>query len=747
MIDLGRPSLHSEGVTIFPDHAVPARFHYLPDAPRLRVRPDGSPDVSLVKYRLDEALETALGAGLLSITVDLGVDDEVLTRLKSRLAQRFGLTEPPQLSPVTADSGTCELVLIERSSADASPTPAEGAAGMGLVERILGASTPSLYGDNTATFSAVLSAEGASLVEGALRGGGLAAGVVYKLRLVGVRPALRAQFTARWDDVWHFYENRFRGGQLLLAADIGTTVQELVQRQAIQLSVDELVPADERPAVYDRVLARVQDYVLETLFKPTLGSASPPEPDAEGGAMATIGRLVKGITGVFGFTYSLRDIDRSELKTLTYRLAASQAERFTVAPQGSLGLILRDAEGRPLDADRFVTLVEGAASQEMRFDVGAAVDLATEGIAYIEVILRYGARVEHVVLEPAAPRKTVSFWYREEDGPELRYQFTAQLAGEETFVPAAQASGAAGLTSEERKSRARVLRVNPRDLYRRVDVRALADGVPFQRFPLVLVDVRADAVDRDWSATHTLTLNAHTVEARWSLRAAPDVEVRIQTRVRYVDAAGVETVTDWASVEGEFVVVGDPFPDVLDVQILGSARFGTEVARLVVELRSKAEPSRVDSRVLTAAQPSATWSRALRDASQRGYEYRVTVHTTRGEVRTGPWLDGADASLVVGEGFAQLRQVQVMLLGKSFASLKLLGVKVRFSFSDAEAGLFAEDEVLVQDAKDPLRFTYPVADVERRAFTYQLTLIGEDGESRVLDPVTTSDKLVVVSLK
>ncbi len=546
MIDLGRPSLHSEGVTIFPDHAAPTRFHYLPDAPRLRVRPDGTPDVSLLKYRFDEALETALGAGLLSITVDLGVDDGVLTRLRSRLAQRFELTETPQLSPVTADSGTCELVLIERSSADA-PTARDGAAGLDLVERILGASTPSLYGDNTATFSAVLSAEGASLVEGALRGGGLPAGVVYKLRLIGVRPALRAQFTARWQDAWHFYENRFRGGQLLLAADIGETVQELVQSQTIQLSVDELVPADERPAVYDRVLARVQDYVLEALFKPTLGQTPPPEPDPEGGAMATIGRLVKGVTGVFGFTYSLRDIDRSELKTLTYRLAASQAERFTVAPQGSLGLLLRDAEGRPLDADRFITVVEAAASQEMHFDVGVAVDLAAEGVACIEVVLRYGARVEHVLLEPAAPRKTVSFWYREEDGPALKYQFVAQLAGDETFVPASPSSGGAALTSAEGITSARVLRVNPRDLYRRVAVRALADGVPFQRFPLVLVDLRADAVERDWSATHTLTLTAQTAEARWSLRAAPDVEVRMRSRVRYVDAAGAETVTDWAS--------------------------------------------------------------------------------------------------------------------------------------------------------------------------------------------------------
>ena len=57
MIDLSRAALHAEGVTIFPDHANPAQFHYLPDAPRLSVRTDGMPELSLLKYQLDPVAE------------------------------------------------------------------------------------------------------------------------------------------------------------------------------------------------------------------------------------------------------------------------------------------------------------------------------------------------------------------------------------------------------------------------------------------------------------------------------------------------------------------------------------------------------------------------------------------------------------------------------------------------------------------------------------------------------------------
>ena len=45
---------------------------------------------------------------------------------------------------------------------------------------------------------------------------------------------------------------------------------------------------------------------------------------------------------------------------------------------------------------------------------------------------------------------------------------------------------------------------------------------------------------------------------------------------------------EWDDAEPGVLVVGDPLPEVVDVQILGSARFGTEVRRLIVELRPNA---------------------------------------------------------------------------------------------------------------------------------------------------------------
>jgi hypothetical protein len=139
----------------------------------------------------------------------------------------------------------------------------------------------------------------------------------------------------------------------------------------------------------------------------------------------------------------------------------------------------------------------------------------------------------------------------------------------------------------------------------------------------------------------------------------------------------------------------------------------------------------------------ATWSWAAAADADRGYEYRVTVHTILNEVREGRWLPGPAGKLVVGEGIARLRQVELMLVGRSVKDLGLLALKVRFAFADGESGLAAEEEQLVEDTRKPIKWSYPVADPARQTYTYQLTAIAADGTITAQEPRATSDLLVV----
>lgn len=748
MIDLGQPALYAEGVTLFPDHADPGRFHLLPGAPALRLDADGRPELSLLEYRLDPELHTQLGAGLLSLTVDLAIGEERLASLRRRAARHLPPGTRVVLSPVAAESGSCELILIDRRSTDPAAGAGGGGAGgvgFGMVERILGAATPALYGTNAASFQAVLSAEGVALVEGALAGGGLPVGVVYQLQVLGLRPALRAEIVARWQLVYDFFEARVHGGRLLATVDVGPTMEELVGSEALEIHIDELVPAGERSAVYDRALDQAQRYVMETLFKPTLGTQPPADPAADEGGLATIGRAIKDVAGLFTIQHSLRHIDRSELKTFRYRLQAAQAEPLTLAPQGTLQAIL--PPGGRIDLDDVVVRVEPAASREMRFDVASAIDLAAEGIDHLEVALRYGDREERRRLDPAAPRAEAVLWFEPELGSSVEIAWEAHLAPGGTG-----GNGAIGLhgvvEAPPLTTDRRTVRLDPRSLYQARTLRVLAQGVPFDRYPRVLVDLTVAEPVAGWKEERTVELAADRLEESLRVRAALGARLVVERRLRYLEADGGEVVRDWERVErseGGTLVVGDPLPEVVDVLVLGAARFGTAVRRLVVELRPAADPARVGVRVLTADEPSASWSFAPAAGQARDYEYRVSVHTATGELREGRWLPGPPGKLVVGEG-GRLRQVELLFVGRSPAELGLLALKVRFAFDDPESGLAAEDEVLVEDTRQPLRWSYPVAHPDRQRYSYQLTLIHGDGRIETREPVSTADLLAIQPL-
>lgn len=725
MITLARPAQHAQGATVFADHADPSRFYYLADTPRLRLKPDGKPELTLLKYRLDPQLHAQLGAGLLAMTVDLGLPEERLARLRARVAATAGLSRTT-LEPVAPTGGSATLALIDRVVGD---VPGEGSA---MVQRLLGASAPSMYGELSTTFMAVLSAEGVSMVESALLGGGLPAGVVYHLDVPVLRPSLRARITARWQDAYAFFEDRLHGGKLLLAVDIGPTAEELVRAEVMKVEIDELVPAGEQEEVHRRALEDVQRYILQELFTPTLGTAPPP-PDPEGDALTTIGTAIKDIAGFFSFTFSLRDIERSELKTMSYDLAVARAETLPLAPQGTFPVLL---EGLGATAAGLVVEVEPAASPEMPFDFGLSRALAPEAIERVDVTVRYDGREERLALTDETPRAPLTFWYDAQAGAavEYRYDVSFDASGAGTVAPLAAAPR---LTAE------RVVRIDPRELYRPVSIRCVCQGVPFDRYPKVIVDVSFEEPGGSLSHQATLELGADRPEDTAVVRTGLETTVLIRRRIRYVAADGREQLVDWDVVQPGTLIVGDPAPEIVDVEILGSARFGTAVQRLIVELRPHAAPDRVEVRTLTAQEPSARWSWAPPAGADRGYDYRVTVHTAAAEVREGQWLPGVPGKLVVGEGIARLRTVRLVFVGKTQQELGLLGVKVRFSFADQQAGLIAEEERMVTDLRTPLEWTYPVADPERQAYTFQTTLIRGDGTQQPLDAVTTTDLLAI----
>jgi hypothetical protein len=129
MLYLNPPYHIIEGVSVYPDHADPTQFHYMPAMPHLTTEFDPVvgqkiPQLLLIKYRGE-----AGAGGFLNFEVNLGVDEETLDEVRRQLQQLHGLRDTPRLSPVIVEDGSVRLMILGKQTPEpptGQPRPSSG---------------------------------------------------------------------------------------------------------------------------------------------------------------------------------------------------------------------------------------------------------------------------------------------------------------------------------------------------------------------------------------------------------------------------------------------------------------------------------------------------------------------------------------------------------------------------------------------------------------------------------------------
>src|SRR5581483_2785929 len=190
MLTIEPPIYQVRGVTIFRDHEDPDQFYFLPPVPRLAPQGDGVA-FALFKYRRDLTDNPELdptrakGGGLALFEVETPVPSAAAIQAElSSLAQRADA----RLSPVLFRSGTVQAIVAH-------------AEGDRFVQDLVNARAAPLTYPHHAAFALALSAEGATLVEAAARGGQLPVGVAYEFRFPALTPSLHARAHMDYDRI------------------------------------------------------------------------------------------------------------------------------------------------------------------------------------------------------------------------------------------------------------------------------------------------------------------------------------------------------------------------------------------------------------------------------------------------------------------------------------------------------------------------------------------------------------------
>ncbi len=209
---------------LYRDHADAHKYYYVPDAPRLATKRDGTPEFAFIKYTKTDG---ATKGGIVHFLVTWGMTGGELSSAESAL--RLKDPEARIAGPVPFKEGTFKVV---------SATAGEGGI---FSRRIVGEGKAPIMPGQKAAVSIALTEEGASLLWESFKNPTSDISVMFDLRFTGVTPAFQAKLKVNWDKIYTQHDIKLHAEGTIkvvkLQADVRAILEELRQQGAIQLEV------------------------------------------------------------------------------------------------------------------------------------------------------------------------------------------------------------------------------------------------------------------------------------------------------------------------------------------------------------------------------------------------------------------------------------------------------------------------------------------------------------------------------
>ena len=742
MLLLGSRTITVEGITVFPDHADPDQFWYLPGPVQLARDEEGQAAFTFIKYKPAAVAGGAKGGGFLTFEVDLRLSPDLERRILSKLrpiAQRS-----PRLAAVPFDEGTvqCVALNLQGSGGTAAATAVPGA--FNAVERILGASVPSLQGDNTAVFSLTLSQEGATILERAFEQGTEPVGVIYDLKFTGMRPALHVEITADLARVYNQFSAGLEAQVYFVRAGIDAAFEKLVQDGAIQIKVLDFTGEEDEREKERWALDFFKENLLRQWFEPTLtpgqvagGSVQPeslenvlrrgnelrppatPMPPRPGAAPpAAPPRSPSSPTDGTG---------RGEESAGRNAIPAPVAEG--ASPTEGTGFP-RTSDVAPPAAATGVTLPAARAANPPAGLSGPPMSAGSP--ALVSFKLRFVHQEE---------RKTVKLVYDRSE------------ATQRTYAP----QGFFGLLVADLTKENHFVEVDLDDAFFRVFTINIEAPVDFESLGLASAQVALDYGNPSDPATlkhGDFVFDGTNQDPR---RFEVFMNESLDTSYRYSVQYHFDPQSGWegrkfsyepAQVQTEDrTVLLNPFEHLgfLEVQVQPVRVDWAVVESIDVNLTHLGPDGAVQEKtvVLTESSGPQTWKLRLDDPAARSYSYQFVHHLKDGMSRQTEPVNSRASLVPVDDPFPDALEIEFFPL---FDSSKVKMVFIDVEYHDEANGYHREERLKMSaNATESSQLTIAQMDLALKSYRYRLTVVGTDNSMRRGEFVDTTETLIPVS--
>lgn len=745
------------GLSVFPDHADPEQWYYMPTAPHLTTLRDSALGVDIPQFMLLGFRGDAGNGGFLNFDCNVGASQAQIDDLAREIANAENLRNAPRIAPIPLEGGTVRLMMLGKDSAAPPPTGTPAApTGPQFVLKMDHSANPSLYGDNQAAFSVQLDQDGFTVMQQVLDGEILPIAVVYSLEFLGLRPAYNIRLKVDWDRVQKHMDESFSASILVFSTEIGKAVDELIDKRAIVLEADTFVAeGDDTKGIIDRrdaALAQVRSMITEAFFNVSLPPWTPEKkPDWER-AMDAVGRFATAqsaqaaggpAAGLMpSFSYKRMDYTRMDKKALNVNFSERVAVKKHIHPQGHLQSLFKTLRDGRVPMDHFVKQVslDNEWFKKRKLRVTARNDLAADDIASINVRAAYGDKPQNALLTPAALETKFEWFSQIDAGKPLR---DVAMEYEVTFKNVDATKRPARLKSQPWTVDIDNVEIVPRDLYSLITVPVMAENFPWERYSSVEVQLRY-ADDAHEIAQHdTLRLTKEAPSANWKMFVLdPDkTTFEVKKVFRALDNRDVEH--GWQACDETQVTVRNPFPTRRVVQVVPSVDW-TQVQEAFVDFRYEDPANNVlveESMSFTEGASSRAFAVDLRNPALKSVFYRISLQYKDSRFVELP-ESMTNATRIAIKTDTKGHRIVTVRAPSAFEHRRLRKATVSLRFEDFAGGLSFADELVFENGQSSGEFEYDYLDPARMRFEYSVRWLFENGLSKVTD-WTASDATVL----
>ena len=724
-----------DGVSVFPDHAEPLQWYYLPTSPHLTVR-DGTPNFQLIGFRGGDDD----GGGLLSFDVNVGLDDRQITSLRGKIRDQFDLEREPNIGPVPLVDGTVRLIGLGsesgRTPVEGEPVPEDP-----FVARIMHNVKPSLYNDNQASFSVLLKKGGFALVEGTLDAVILPIAVVYSLDYLALRPAYKVTLKIDWDRVQDHLDETFGAKAWIFSSEISEVVDKLDESKVIDLQVDTFVTEDTEGVIdrRDAALAQVKAMITTAFFEASIPPWTPEKPADWEKALKAVGEFASqsaalaagGPAGAAAssasFSYKRTHYTRIDKKHLDVNFSERTTVRRSIYPQGHLESLFSVIAASPDLKDRLVRMVTVNPDffKKRKVHVEYRPNLGLPLINAIDVRATYGGITHNTLIN--APGWSTDFEWLSDVTDGVMAQ-DVMINYDVLFKDVDSSERPASLSTAPKPFAGDVLPILPEeDLFSIRSVPVRAENIPWTRFSSVQVEVRYTDEANGIDERQLFRLDQQKSDDMWSVFLMDDDKTGYQVRrvLRAVD--GNDFDSGWEPSDDEEIRVTNPFK-ARTVSIRPDLSWN-EIKEVFVDMRYE-DPGNdllvTETLQLTQGSPSAKFVVDLRDPTRRAVEYAVSFSYADGRLKQlPPSVTFADV-LTVGPDKLGHRVIEV-LPAADWEQKHVERMTLDFRFEDFEQNISKADTFELAEPGATARFEFDYADEDRNRFEWKQKVVFANG--------------------